>query len=67
MIAFGLALVVYIVIMLIWTITMGMEYSYHRHPSDARWMLAGFVWPIVAAVLLVRFLGRAIVDAFRGN
>ena len=65
MIAFVGTMVVYIVVMLIWTITMGMEHSYHRHPSDARWLLAGFIWTIVCAVLLVRFLGRAIVDAFK--
>lgn len=65
MIAFGFALLVYVVVMLIWTITMGMQYDTWRRPEDARWMLAGFIWPIVAAVLLVRFLGRAVVDSFR--
>lgn len=67
MIAFVGTVVVYIVVMLVWTITMGMQYATWRRPQNARWMLAGFVWPIVAAVLLVRFLGRAIVDAFRRN
>jgi len=65
MIAFGVAVVVYVVVMLIWTIVMGLEYSTWRRPEDARRLLAGFVWPIVTAVLLVRFLGRVIVDAFR--
>lgn len=64
-IAFGPALMVYIIVGLIWGIAAGAEYSMYRNRRDARLFLVAPIWPLVVLFWVLRLVLRALVDAFR--